>query len=517
MKKLFTLTFVLFFVVFGRAQNVAINTDGSNADSSAILDIKSSSKGLLIPRMSTTQRNAIAAPALGLMVYDTVTKSVWAYNGTIWANIFAKPDSIRFSLPFDQTVAVPGNALRIVNNQGIAIKAEGQFGSTINVTNTNGNAIKATTNGINTGITVYNSVGRGLEAQSGMLDGLWGVSNAAGKAGVYGQGTRGVYGNSINDSSGLGVYGLANHAKAIGVSGANVLGTGVKGKSTSGNGVEGISTTGNGIIGQTSTTNSSASAIYGENKGTQGNGVLGLANFPSGRGVHGTSTTGTGVFGYSNSLKGVEGSTISGTALSGYSLTGYGLETVGKVKISGGNTNPKKGALLTSDSAGNATWQVPVPPPAPAKVAFRASRVVVDGVKNITFSGDYYRVFFETEQYDLSNAFSFTNGNEFTAPVNGIYHFDAAINYTFGTLVDYRELELELRVYRNGATSTLAKGASLINDVDNTLVNLNTDVRLKAGDRVWIAVRQWNLPSIPSALTNGGTENFFDGHLVIAE
>ena len=184
MKKLFALSFILFFTIFGHAQNVAINTDGSSADSSSILDIKSSSKGLLIPRLSTAQRNAIVAPALGLMVYDTATKSLWAYNGTMWANLVAKPDSVKFSLPFDQTVALPGNALRIVNNQGIAIKAEGQFGSTINATSTNGTAIQATANGINTAITAYNFVGKGLLAQSALTDGMWGVSNAAGKAGV---------------------------------------------------------------------------------------------------------------------------------------------------------------------------------------------------------------------------------------------------------------------------------------------------------------------------------------------
>ena len=48
---------------------VGINTDGSDPDASAILDIKSTDKGLLIPRMTTTQRNDINAPRTGLMIY----------------------------------------------------------------------------------------------------------------------------------------------------------------------------------------------------------------------------------------------------------------------------------------------------------------------------------------------------------------------------------------------------------------------------------------------------------------
>lgn len=59
---------------------VAINTDGSQPNASAILDLKSTSLGLLIPRMSTIQRTAISVPADGLMVYDTDTKTVWVFQ-----------------------------------------------------------------------------------------------------------------------------------------------------------------------------------------------------------------------------------------------------------------------------------------------------------------------------------------------------------------------------------------------------------------------------------------------------
>ena len=55
------------------AQTVAINTAGATGDSSSMLDISSTNKGLLIPRMSTSQIGAIVAPAKGLLVYDLTT------------------------------------------------------------------------------------------------------------------------------------------------------------------------------------------------------------------------------------------------------------------------------------------------------------------------------------------------------------------------------------------------------------------------------------------------------------
>lgn len=66
------------------AQSVAINTSGAAAVASAILDITSTTSGLLVPRMTTANRTAIAAPATGLLVYDTNFQAFWYFDGTIW-------------------------------------------------------------------------------------------------------------------------------------------------------------------------------------------------------------------------------------------------------------------------------------------------------------------------------------------------------------------------------------------------------------------------------------------------
>jgi hypothetical protein len=77
MTKLFVwLMASLFFIVPCFGQSVAINEDGSLPDPTAILDVKSYNKGILIPRMSTTDRLAIAAPR-GLLVFDSTINSFW--------------------------------------------------------------------------------------------------------------------------------------------------------------------------------------------------------------------------------------------------------------------------------------------------------------------------------------------------------------------------------------------------------------------------------------------------------
>jgi hypothetical protein len=64
---------------------VSINTDNSAPHTAAMLDIKSTTKGLLIPRMTTVQRTTLGSIATGgLMVYDTDLKRYYYHNGTSW-------------------------------------------------------------------------------------------------------------------------------------------------------------------------------------------------------------------------------------------------------------------------------------------------------------------------------------------------------------------------------------------------------------------------------------------------
>jgi len=80
------ITFIIFICCLtGYSQNVSINNDGSLPDASAILDVKSSTKGLLIPRLTLVQRNAVATPATGLLIFQTDNSpGYYYYTGLAW-------------------------------------------------------------------------------------------------------------------------------------------------------------------------------------------------------------------------------------------------------------------------------------------------------------------------------------------------------------------------------------------------------------------------------------------------
>jgi hypothetical protein len=64
--------------------NVGIGTMTPAA--TAQLDVSSTTKGFLPPRMDSTQRNAIVSPAAGLTIYNTTLNAVQVYNGTVWSS-----------------------------------------------------------------------------------------------------------------------------------------------------------------------------------------------------------------------------------------------------------------------------------------------------------------------------------------------------------------------------------------------------------------------------------------------
>jgi len=84
MKKI-TLIALMLFTALGYAQ-VGINTN--NPDASSALEIESTTAGILIPRLTQTQRDAISAPATGLMIYQTNgTSGFYFYDGNIWTKV----------------------------------------------------------------------------------------------------------------------------------------------------------------------------------------------------------------------------------------------------------------------------------------------------------------------------------------------------------------------------------------------------------------------------------------------
>ncbi len=137
------------------AQNIGIGTTTPNA--SAILEIKASTRGLLIPRTSTTSRTAIVNPAKGLMVYDTTTSSFWFYNSSAWVQIGAGGNG--WTLTGNAGTNPATNFLGTTDNQPLTFKINNTKAGLLT---TNGNVFWGLRSGnSNTG---YSNIGIGTDA-----------------------------------------------------------------------------------------------------------------------------------------------------------------------------------------------------------------------------------------------------------------------------------------------------------------------------------------------------------------
>jgi len=123
-------------------------------DASAMLQIDNTSRGVLVPRMTQVQRNAIGFPATGLLIYQTdATAGFYYYNGVIW------------------TTFGGGSGWDILGNSGTA-PASNMLGTTdvqdLSVVANGAEAIRVTSVG---------QVGIGTTTPSAMLD-IFGASSA---------------------------------------------------------------------------------------------------------------------------------------------------------------------------------------------------------------------------------------------------------------------------------------------------------------------------------------------------
>jgi hypothetical protein len=66
------------------AQSMGISNAAITPDPSSILEMRTTDKGILIPRMTTAERDLISLPATGLMLYNTITNQYNFYNGSAW-------------------------------------------------------------------------------------------------------------------------------------------------------------------------------------------------------------------------------------------------------------------------------------------------------------------------------------------------------------------------------------------------------------------------------------------------
>ena len=95
--KNYLLSFLLLFCfshIFSQNDNVGIGT--SSPDPSAQLEMKSSEQGLLVPRLSSTERTGIDSPAPGLLVFDTDIRTLFLFDGNKWFPLAIVTDNLDF-------------------------------------------------------------------------------------------------------------------------------------------------------------------------------------------------------------------------------------------------------------------------------------------------------------------------------------------------------------------------------------------------------------------------------------
>jgi hypothetical protein len=132
-----TFLVLLFISQYAHTQSIGIGSNNP-PHSSAALDVNSTSKGFLLPRMSSLQRILIPSPMKGLQVFDNNTNSFWYYNGSAWQELAGGGN---FSLPYSATASTPLNvSLFSVQNTGSGrgVRAETGFGTAITGVSTDG-------------------------------------------------------------------------------------------------------------------------------------------------------------------------------------------------------------------------------------------------------------------------------------------------------------------------------------------------------------------------------------------
>ena len=133
---------MLSFFVLGRddahAQSLAVNTTGATANASSILDVSSSSKGVLIPRVALTGTGditTIASPATSLLIYNTatvsnVTPGYYYWNGTAWTKVVS---GTAWSLTGNSGTSASTNFIGTTDNVPLVFKINNQRAALIDL------------------------------------------------------------------------------------------------------------------------------------------------------------------------------------------------------------------------------------------------------------------------------------------------------------------------------------------------------------------------------------------------
>jgi hypothetical protein len=183
MKNYLTILFTFIFLNFF-SQGVGINSDGSNPDNSSILDVKSTSKGMLIPRMLQSERSSISSPASGLLVYQTNgTSGFYFYDGSSWVRLATGTESLYTA---GTGISVASNTITNTSpDQTVSLTS----GGATTITGTYPNFTISSTDDNSGGTLTSVTAGSGLNGGTITASGTISMPNV-GTAGTYGSSTQ---------------------------------------------------------------------------------------------------------------------------------------------------------------------------------------------------------------------------------------------------------------------------------------------------------------------------------------
>ena len=78
---------IFFLYSISVSSQVKIGDNASLVDSSAMLEVESTDRGFLLPRLSTSQMNLISNPSEGLVIYNITDKKLFLYTGDSWIGV----------------------------------------------------------------------------------------------------------------------------------------------------------------------------------------------------------------------------------------------------------------------------------------------------------------------------------------------------------------------------------------------------------------------------------------------
>ena len=83
------ISIIIYFLVLAfSGVNAQVGIGILTPDTTAILHLESTTRGFLLPRMTTVNRNAINSPATGLMIYNTTDSTAQYWTGVCWLSVY---------------------------------------------------------------------------------------------------------------------------------------------------------------------------------------------------------------------------------------------------------------------------------------------------------------------------------------------------------------------------------------------------------------------------------------------